>query len=823
MPTSGRSRSNSGRIARLRSWRPSFLSRLRSPRSQTEAQHGSGQGRASLRRHVRFTRRRPTHEEAHQSRQGRPTFAQLSSGDMMAIRGRGAMSMRESRRSDPFYRKRLMITRWPRPFKKPDPPIMLPRLAETDVTHRGRTRSSEEIHLTDAFYKPASETYCKLFPWQSSSRPRDSNRRPTLNYYLPLSIPSWIYRPLIFSARVPDYEEGQEDEEGEDSVDNGAEPSAAPADSSDGQNQPFSVHQSMLIHPANVHTSHASAPAAEFRPRRTHRQVPCFGPEGTVQAPADDPLAATRSYDHPAQRDSDIIRNTVPRQTPYPVPATPPTPGQAAANSNNRLSQRVAALRRACLRRRQADSEREQTDPAALLRRRIKRQVRAAREQERISQEAQIQRALEREQQTLRAMKAKEMEEKRRLRRKRAARHRERWRRFVESRFGRGICSYKAFRERRAERRTSVRYFNMVDQGIRKSRRAESLHRRRRVSEAKKLQRDRRRRKRRARMEKVAKRCKELAQALRKLRIDRSPPRESPVGDFDPSQVPGPNVPTFRQAVQSWACIPLPGTLDQQVPEPEVQEDARRPGDEGTESSSSSDSSGSSDQNCHPPHDDSRGPPPGPSGGGSSGQGHQGHSALSGWKSHAPHTSSPLRNSQLPPSNEPSSRQKKPNYYHGSVQNGRDLHPEPVVSTVPNRSGDSNPLDGMPRMSLQQLTETFAHHCDQLSETYGELKRREWDTVQHCVDCVLPILEDVEKRMSLAIQQSGHVEAEPVDDSCLSEANGWAQSHDVKTRKTSQAPRSGADSPCEDSENVKMLPFSRAPDSEASRPQSVKT
>ncbi|KAK7543316.1 hypothetical protein IWX50DRAFT_656975 [Phyllosticta citricarpa] len=34
--------------------------------------------------------------------------------------------------------------------------------------------------------------------------------------------------------------EGQEDEEGEDSVDNGAEPSAAPADSSDGQNQPFS-------------------------------------------------------------------------------------------------------------------------------------------------------------------------------------------------------------------------------------------------------------------------------------------------------------------------------------------------------------------------------------------------------------------------------------------------------------------------------------------------------------------------------------------------------------------------------------------------------
>ncbi|KAK8162117.1 hypothetical protein IWX90DRAFT_289753 [Phyllosticta citrichinensis] len=837
MPSSGRSRSNSRQRPHRRSWRPSFLSRSRSARPRTGVQHDNASGVSdqpyhsrgfnSLRRHLRLPRHRPVPDQpagegADQVRRQRhprghgsfdlrradtgapnhstvDAFPQFSRRDLDAIQRRGPLSSQETDPSDPIYQTgRLLNPRrhWPFNLRRvntraPDRPTTntFPQLSSTDLEaiRRGGIQSSQENRRSDPIYQ----------------RPRLSNpsraEKPSDLYFFPPP-PGHLRKLNIFSVRTPDLPLPHGfGEEGGGNNDNVAETPTAPANPSDGQGS-----QHRALSSANGRQSRVLRTLAIRRKDelKSHATEPAAGHDPS--SPSD----AQFSFDPRASRDSDII-------------------------INNTLDQRMAAL------------------AAAIKRERIKIQLNAVKEQERMLQEARERLPLERERQRGRAIKAMEKQNKRQERRLRADRRRQR---LADTIFGRRVStisgSYNAFRQGQEQRRLSSRFFKMVDQGKQKSRQKERSRRHVEILEAKKRRQDWIQCERNARRKELAKRFKEssLGKAFEKFRgklSKKKPSTESQtVTDVlrrssDPGETAAPR--EDHQNIQVSQRTTQPRVDDQSPLEAqrEAQDDARRADNEESSKSSSSSSSDSDQTDHQPPHDDSSGgPPPGPSGGdGSSKRPPAPDSSNTGggttkrqsaalsyssehtlstplhrpWHryqanqgcchalrtSHTPHHSSPLRVSEFPPMDEePSSCQKTLGCHShasasGSPQKGKDscasksemeppqfeTHPVPVVSMSSNHSIDSDSTDGMPHVSLQHLTQLFVYHSDKLRQTYGELKRRELDVMQHSVDCMLPVLEDAQQRLLFASQQNDYFEVEPVDEIPGSEADGLAQKH----------------------------------------------
>lgn len=818
MPSSARSRSNSRQRPRRRSWRPWFLfpSRSARPRTALQLENTAGQpdqsyhgrGFYSLRRHLRLPPHRlvadrPAAEGADQlRRQRRPrrhwpfdlrradarapdlsnvdAFPQLSRSDLDAIHRRGPLSSQETCPSDPIHQTgRLLNPRrhWPFTLRRvhtraPHGPNTnaFPQLSTTDMDaiRRRGVRSSQENRRSDAFYQRLRLSN----PSRAEEPSKPSSFPPPPGHHRELN---------VFSVRTPDLPLPRaSSEEGRGNIYNVAKAPTPSLNLSDGQGP----HNGPLT---SANASRSDASGRKSRVLRTlstrQKDKPDSHAPGPVAGNApSNPSDAKYSYDDGAERDSDIVLN-------------------------NMLDQKIAAL------------------VAEIRRVRIKIQVKAVEEQERMLQEARERLPLERESERGRAIRAVEKYNERKQRRLRADRRKQR---LANTRFGRRVSgSYNSFRQRQEERRLSSRFFKMVDQGIQQSRQKERSRRRREILEAKKRRQDWIQCERDARRKDFVKRFKEsrLGKSLEKFRGKLS--KKKPLGEShtagnvlqrssDPGEPAAPrenhqNTQASQRTTQSRAEA-----------QRKAQDDARRADNEDSSSSSSSSSSDSdsADQTDHqPPHDDSSGgPTPGPSGGDGSrkrpivpdsskiggGTTNWQSAALSypsehtlstplhrrPWHryqakqgccraSHEPQHGSPLRVSEFPPiDEEPSSRQKKLGCKsHApaseSSQKRKDCcasnskteppkfeaHPISGVSPSSLPSKCSIDLGDMPHVSLQHLTEAFVYHSDKLRQTYGELKRRELDVMQHFVDCMLPVLEDAQQRLLLASQQNDRFEA----------------------------------------------------------------
>ncbi|KAK8250094.1 hypothetical protein IWZ00DRAFT_293904 [Phyllosticta capitalensis] len=164
-------------------------------------------------------------------------------------------------------------------------------------------------------------------------------------------------------------------------------------------------------------------------------------------------------------------------------------------------------------------------------------------------------------------------------------------------------------------------------------------------------------------------------------------------------------------------------------------------------------------------------------------------SGIPSFIAHAPQRSSPLRASELPPKDdapETSSSQTRP-HLDEEVEAGQFISEAelfqddkfeafPVPSLSPTLCGSDSSLDSdsserLERMSFQHLNERFTYHGEKLRQTWDEMKDRELDLVMHSIGCILPILLDVEKRMSSMAPPSDTTETESPSQDSGSEAN----------------------------------------------------